>query len=134
MELEDLPAHLRESVLFMKSLSVVQPSWLNGADQGLFARVPLRKGQVLGCYVGERLRTAQALKVKDKSYLMRIGEQKYIDSRRTLWSLARFINDCRNPSGHNVMFLKCVVDHCAWVITTCDIQRGEEIFVDYGRW
>jgi hypothetical protein len=32
------------------------------------------------------------------------------------------------------MFLKSAVERCAWVISTRDIEPGEEVYVDYGRW
>ena len=48
--------------------------------------------------------------------------------------LARYINDCRNVNCYNVTFLKSPGEQCAWVISTRDIHRDEEIYVDYGRW
>ena len=48
--------------------------------------------------------------------------------------MARYINDCRNPCGYNVEFLKSPQEKCAWVIAQRDIAVGEELFVDYGRW
>ena len=112
----------------------VGSSWIRGADLGLFAKVGIRKGQVLTCYMGERLVTRDAICRKDKSYLMRIGPELYIDSIDSKFSLARYINDCRTKTGYNVMFLKSRCESCAWVISTRDINKGEELFVDYGRW
>lgn len=62
------------------------------------------------------------------------GMQCYVDAKDDHKILARFINDCRNPNLYNVFFLKSPDDQCAYVISTRDIQKGEEIFVDYGRW
>ena len=75
-----------------------------------------------------------ALKLKDKSYLMRLGEQCYIDAKDNLNCLARYINDCRNPSGYNVTFLKLPNLKIAKIIAIKTILKNEEIFVNYGKW
>lgn len=31
-------------------------------------------------------------------------------------------------------FLKCPSEYCAYVITTRDIDKNEEFYVDYGKW
>ena len=91
-------------------------------------------GEIVTCYVGEKLPTSVAIRRTDKAYLMRLGPNCYVDSRYSPLSLARYINDCRTPSGHNVKFLKSKLEGCAWVIASRNIHRGEELFVDYGRW
>ena len=48
--------------------------------------------------------------------------------------VARFINDCRNASLHNVKFVKLPGENKAKVVTLRPILPGEELFVDYGRW
>ena len=45
-------------------------------------------------------------RLPDKSYLMRLGGFTYVDARERPTCLARYINDCRNPLGHNVRFDK----------------------------
>jgi hypothetical protein len=66
---------------------------------------------------------------KDKSYLMRLGEQCYVDSRETWTCYPRFINDCRNRDLYNVEFIKSPKEKCAWVKALRDIEQGEEIYV-----
>jgi len=112
----------------------VAPSWIPEANQGLFAKRNIMRGQVVTCYVGELLSTKDAIRREDKSYLMRIGQELYIDSMRSHMCLARYINDCKNAAGYNVFFLKSKIERCAWVISLRDIRKGEELFVDYGRW
>jgi SET domain-containing protein len=112
----------------------IKTSWIPKANLGLYAKSFIRKGQVVTCYKGEILATRDAIKLKDKSYLMRIGNNCYIDANYSKYSLARYINDCRNIQGYNVMFLKCKIEACAWVISLRDISVGEELFVDYGKW
>ena len=47
---------------------------------------------------------------------------------------ARYINDCVNPSGHNVRFVPIPAEERAHVVTLRAIEAGEELFVDYGSW
>lgn len=116
----------------------VATSWLRTSDgqefDGLFVNEKVREGQVICQYVGKVFRTKEALKLSDKSYLMRLGEQVYIDAKYSPYCLARYINDCRNPAGYNATFKKDPILQCAWVIALRDIDAGEEIFVDYGKW
>jgi hypothetical protein len=93
-----------------------------------------KEGEVICSYEGTLLTTKEALRLQDKSYLMRLGPQVYVDSRESMHILARFINDCINPAGHNVRFEKLPQEGRADVIATRDIYPNEELFVDYGRW
>jgi uncharacterized protein len=112
----------------------VANSWIEGGGKGLFAAQKIPEGYVIAPYVGCSKRTVEAMRTKDKSYLMRLGSQIYIDARQSSLCIARHINDCRNPAGYNVRFLKSPEEKCAWVISTRDIFPGEEVFVDYGKW
>lgn len=58
---------------------------------GLFAAQDLQEGELICIYSGVCLRTKDALKVKDKSYLMRLGEQCYIDAKDCLDVYARYV-------------------------------------------
>ena len=91
-------------------------------------------GELICRYEGELYSTAEAMRIPDKSYLMRLGEQCYVDSRTSLSCKARYINDCRNPAGYNVIFDKQPQQQCALVIARRDILAGEKLFVDYGKW
>lgn len=113
---------------------IVAPSWINRQFLGLFANRPFKEGEVVCRYFGTVLRTKEALQVADKSYLMRLGEQSYVDSRECLECQARYINDCRNPCGYNVVFRKIPSEQCAMVVALRNIGIGEELFVDYGKW
>jgi len=101
---------------------------------GLFTMSKFALGQLVCVYRGKELRTAEALRLQDKSYLMRLGEQCYVDARETPEILARYINDCINPAGYNVKFEKDAFNKCAQVVALRDIEAGEELFVDYGKW
>ena len=111
----------------------VKQSWLSQegltAFNGLFATKHYKQGDVVCVYTGRVYRTSAAQALADKSYLMRIGEQCYIDARESGWvpelaeedaenkesthdtalhppCIARYINDSINPAGYNVAFKK----------------------------
>lgn len=112
----------------------VKESWIRGAEKGLFASAPMAKGQLVCRYTGQSLATAEAMRTTDKSYLMRLGAFTYVDARESPLCLARYINDCRNPLGYNVVFHKKPADRSADVVALRDIDLGEELFADYGKW
>jgi hypothetical protein len=68
----------------------VKQSWIEEADLGLFAAADFKEGNVICCYVGKRLTTVEALRIEDKSYLMRLGNQAYIDAKDSMHCLARY--------------------------------------------
>lgn len=113
----------------------VRPSLLGeDAGNGLFVLQAVSPGEVLCEYRGRLLCTSEAMRLENKSYLMRIGPQEYIDAREELEVLACFINDCRNPAVYNVRFEKRPGEGRAMVVAVRPISAGEELFVDYGRW
>ncbi|CAF0807442.1 unnamed protein product [Rotaria sordida] len=112
----------------------VKPSQIEGAGSGLFTRTPIAKGSCVCIYRGKILRTIEAIRLKDKSYLMRLGPQVYVDPCDDKTVLGRYINDPRNRLLQNVVFDKRPEEQCAYVIAKRDIATGEEIFADYGRW
>ena len=109
-------------------------SWIDDKMIGLFATKDIEEEEIIDSYKGRLMRTAEALGLKEKSYLMRLGEQKYIDAANSPFCLARYINDCRNSAGYNVKFIKAPENNLALVVCLRKIRRGEEIFVDYGKW
>ena len=109
----------------------VQLSRIPSAGLGLFTTEFVKKGELLCRYSGEILTTSQAIQLKDKRYLMRLGEQCYIDALNSTSSslcLARYINDCRNSAGINVKFEKHPELGCAFVVALRDIEPGYEIY------
>jgi len=100
---------------------------------GLFANTEFKQGEVVCVYRGRSLATAEALRLPDKSYLMRLGEQCYVDAKDDESVLARYINDCINPAGHNVRFDKQPLQRAALVVASRDVACGEELFADYGK-
>jgi phosphoglycolate phosphatase-like HAD superfamily hydrolase len=122
---------------FLKRQVYVHTSSLGAAvGHGLFAAHTLPGPGFHVCdytgtvYTSTREATAKA----DHSYLMRLGPQKYVDALEHEEVVARFINDCKNASLHNVKFVKLPGENKAKVVTLRPILPGEELFVDYGKW
>jgi SET domain-containing protein len=64
---------------------------------------------------------------------MKLGNGKYVDAIYSLDVKARYINDCRQRSKYNVYFEKRPQEDRALVIALRDIEEGEELYVDYGK-
>lgn len=111
----------------------VRESRIPGAGQGLFALETIPPDTVLAAYTGTALTTVAAIRRADKSYLMRLGPQAYVDALDHPGVTARYINDCRNSALYNVRFDKQPESWRALVITTRRVEVGEELYVDYGR-
>ena len=88
--------------------------------------------QVLGYYHGARYGTAEAMRVTDKSYLMRLGANAYVDARENFQCAARYINDCRREGRYNVRWEKQPESWHAQAIAIKPIAAGDELFVNYG--
>jgi hypothetical protein len=112
----------------------VAPSRIPAAGEGLYAARAYGCGELIAVYTGTPLRTLGALRLPDKSYLMRLGPQCYIDAREHRGVLARYINDACDPARQNVVFEKHEEQRCALVIAARAIDEGEELYVDYGKW
>ena len=113
-------------------LSVRQSQIGEIAGDGLYVNRNFKKGEVICVYTGDVYNTHDAMRLKDKSYLMRLGAQKYVDAKNDLNILGRYINDCKHTLLYNVRFDKRPNDNCANVVATRDIHKNEELFVDYG--
>ena len=113
---------------------VVKLSLIPNAGEGLFTSAPIQKGTIVCEYKGTTLRTAEAMRLSDHNYLMRLGSQCFVDAREHMEVLARYINDHRNPSLYNVRLVKQPEQQRALVIATKSILAGDELYVDYGRW
>ena len=96
------------------------------AGLGLFARVPIQKGQYIVRYTGRKIRTETADDL-DTRYMFEINTRWTIEgsSRR---NLARYINHACRPNAE-VYFVKHVIK----VRAIKNIQAGDEITYHYGR-
>lgn len=105
----------------------VRKSNIPGAGKGLFATKHHVQGSTICEYTGVVLNNQEtAWKLKDKSYLLKLGDGKYIDALHCPHVMARYINDCRGHyGGFNVHFEKRPQDDKADVIAMRDIKPGE---------
>ena len=114
----------------------IRPSQIGEiAGDGLYVTANISKGSIICIYTGEIYTTHDAMRLPDKSYLMRLGSTTpgiYIDAINEMNVLARYINDCRHQLLYNVTFDKKPEEKCANVVALRDIKMGEELFVDYG--
>jgi len=96
------------------------------AGLGLFARVPIKKGQYIVRYSGRKLSTEQADEI-DNRYLFEINSRWTIDGsgRR---NRARYINHSCRPNAE-VYFIKHVIK----IRAIKNIKPGDEITYHYGR-
>ena len=97
-----------------------------GLGHGLFARTPLRKGDLIAEYTGKRISTAHADTLKTR-YLFEIDKEWTIDgSSRD--NVARYINHSCEPN------CECEEYHGrVFVYTMRNIRKGEEFTIDYGE-
>jgi len=96
------------------------------AGLGLFARVPIKKGQFIVRYSGRKLRSEVADEI-DNRYLFEINNRWTIDGsgRR---NRARYINHSCRPNAE-VYFVK----HMIKIRAIKNIKPGDEITYHYGR-
>ena len=112
--------------------AVVKLSRLAGAGLGLFAARRFAVGEVLLDYGGDVLGTKDAMRLGDKSYLMRLGGDVYVDARRRDDVQARYINDARDKRVHNVAFRKLPDLRKAEVVVSRPVDAGDEFYASYG--
>jgi SET domain-containing protein len=96
------------------------------AGLGLFARVPIRKGQFIVRYCGRKIHTETADDL-DTRYLFEINTRWTIDGA-TRKNTARYINHSCRPNAE-VYFVK----HAIKIRAVKNIKAGEEITYHYGR-
>jgi uncharacterized protein len=96
------------------------------AGLGLFARVPIRKGQFIVRYSGRKIPTETADDL-DTRYLFEINTRWTIDGA-TRRNTARYINHSCRPNAE-VYFVK----HMIKIRAIKHIKAGDEITYHYGR-
>ncbi|KAL3658126.1 hypothetical protein V7S43_016969 [Phytophthora oleae] len=138
--MDDGELHVPRSYYLLRALALedngveVRDSNIPGAGKGLFATKLHPRGSTVCVYSGEVLPNEAAWKLKDKAYLMKLGDGVYVDALNCPNVLARYINDCRGHcGGFNVHFQKRPEDGKADVVAMRDIQPGQELYVNYGR-
>ena len=111
----------------------VKKSNIADAGDGLFATKPFKKGQCIAEYRGRRLTLAQALNLPNTDYLCGFGINLHIDSRFTMDSPARYVNDNFDEACLNAVFDRDQSKQYPTLIASRDIHLGEEIYAAYGE-
>jgi len=92
----------------------------------------IRKGELICHYMGHRHNFQSCRLVKDKSYLMLVDGQLFVDAGPLPQIKARYINDPLNESFYNCKFVPDANKYRSNVVALRDINAGEEFFASYG--
>ena len=116
---------------------VVQLSGIKNAGQGLYVTGKLSEaipcGQVVCYYTGHLHNFHSSRELKDKSYLLMVSGDIFVDPQPLPQIKARYINDPINESLVNCIFkAEPSLSRCS-VVSLRDIYPGEELFVSYGE-
>ena len=76
---------------------------------------------------------AEALRHRDKTYVMALGMNCHVDAGPHPDVLARYINDNAAENKLNAVFVKLPRLAVALVVASSDIYPGDEIFAAYGE-
>lgn len=109
------------------------------SQRGVFATVPLKKGQYTCEYAGEAISLEEAKKREEEyksneegCYVLNVGNVA-IDATRTYHRIGRFINHAkRNVNMKLFRPLTVKGDVRVAIMATRDVLPGEELFYDYG--
>eukprot|EP00924_Labyrinthula_sp_SR-Ha-C_P006852 snap_masked-scaffold_8-processed-gene-2.24-mRNA-1 protein AED:1.00 eAED:1.00 QI:0/-1/0/0/-1/1/1/0/247 len=110
---------------------VVKQSTVKEGGKGLFADELIEKETIFIEYTGKILNFGQAKELADRSYLKGISLSKHIDGNVPEASIAKYINDNMNLKKINCRFLKRFGR--VFVQTLRNVEKGEELFLSYGR-
>lgn len=119
----------------------VKKSKLPKAGKGLFTAKPIKKGEIVCEYEGEKISWKECLKRNEAQegkggYYFHITNQNCVDAQYTLWALGRYANDAtgiskvdglRNNAKYEVIKGK------PYIKAIKNIKENEEIFVSYGK-
>ena len=97
-----------------------------GLGHGLFATAPLKKGDFVLEYTGKRVATSRADAMSSR-YLFEIDRKWTIDGASRS-NIARYINHSCEPNCEGDIRNGRILIHAAR-----DIDRGEELTIDYGE-
>jgi hypothetical protein len=109
-----------------------------GAGWGLFATLPIAKGQLICEYSGERIsqeegdRRGLICDRFNQSYLFQADKETVIDAQR-FGNVARFINHSAKKPNCMVRVMQICGVHTVCIFAAQDINPGHELFFDYNH-
>lgn len=103
----------------------VRDSGIHG--RGAFATRPIRAGERVAEYVGERISKSESLRRQEEGneYIFTLDEEVDIDGL-VEWNPARFVNHSCDPNCETE-----IEDESIWVVALRDIAPGEELTYNY---
>ncbi len=114
-------------------LIIVKKSTIPGAGKGVFAATRIPKGERIVQYKGKLIskelseKRAEKHRKKKEVWIFQLNEYYDIDGSRG-GNEARFINHSHDPNCEPVNY----DDEEVWIEAIRDIEKGEELFYDYG--
>ncbi len=98
-----------------------------GVGKGLFARMPIAKGDFIVEYTGKKIPTKVADEMDEARYLFEVDKKWTIDGEDES-NIARYINHSCDPNAESEIH-----DQHILISAVRDIAPGEEITMDYGE-
>lgn len=123
--------------------TVIAPSTVPGSGFGLFARVPINKGEVIGELGGQLLEeldianpSAYVAGLPDCAY-GKVPPYRYIDSKEHGGNVSRVNFAPRTINGQETGFQNAKIQRVCWspwvlFVAIKDIEAGQEIWSSYG--
>jgi len=133
-----LNANLPPHELALDDSLIVQDSGIPNAGKGLFFNPP-EDSDIIPCesticyYTGHWHNNFSQKYLTDKSYLLNVAGDLFVDPGPMLSIKARYINDPLNPVAVNCTFVPDPKNYRCSVVATRDIKAKEEVFVSYGE-
>jgi SET domain-containing protein len=120
---------------------VVRKSRIPNAGRGLFTTSPIRKGDVIVEYLGDKLTWKQVLQrykhnLDEVRYVFCITDDNCIDAKPRKEELAQYANDANgggkknNPFRNNCEY--SIIKKRPYIVAKKNIPANAEILVDYG--
>ena len=114
-----------------------QPSTIPNAGLGLFyatsAERIVEEGEILCYYCGHIHNFLSVKVIEDKSYLMLVSGDMFVDPGPLPSIKARYINDPLNEDVVNCKYIPQTKKYRSAVVATRMIHPGEELFASYGE-
>jgi uncharacterized protein len=119
----------------------VKKSKLPKAGKGLYTSLPIKKGEIICEYEGEKLTWKECLNRNENmegkgAYFFYITSKNCVDAQYTLWALGRYANDAAGPSKMSGLSNNAnyeVIKSKPYIVAAKNIKANEEIFVSYGK-
>lgn len=120
---------------------VVKKSRIRNAGKGLFTTSPIKKGDIIVEYKGEKMTWAECEKRNEKAkgnlaYFFHVSKNNCVDASATLDALARYANDADGKTKSKKYKNNSVYDIIKgkpYIVATKNIPKQSEIFVEYGK-